>query len=73
MRYVTDHRQSRVVLLDAIVIGWLFRRSNYPLALGRSPSLALLFGMLYLITLLISPFPLKSSNVTLKTFLFAQY
>jgi len=35
---------------------------------GRSPSLALLFGMLYLITLEIPPFPLMSSNVTLKLF-----
>jgi len=31
---------------------------------GRFPSLALLFGMLYLITLEIPPFPLMSSNVT---------
>ena len=34
-------------------------------SLGRSPSLALLFWMLYLITLEIPPFPFVSSNVRL--------
>ena len=63
-----ETRTGEHVRRASFVCKWPPRLCN--LALGRSPSL---FGMLYLITLEVPPFPLMSSNVIFENCLFAQY